>query len=815
MKNFILLLWVLCALPITLFSQTINFDKYKPLEATGKLPEVLEVKSMQKYRDDKSNTSLEGNRRDRKAQDQFLLESNFIIDDLLQSGKVLYNDPVSVYVKKVMDEVARQDEKLANVQIFVIRSSVVNAFATNQGIIFITTGLLAQLDSEAQLAFILCHEGVHYRNKHVLKGYVESKKIERGAGDYRGTDVDEKYLAKNNHSREHETEADVEGLELYKQTKYSLEAVDGVFDVLKYAALPFDEVEFNLNILQTEHLQFPKSAVLEKVKEIEGEDEDEDDKKSTHPNLGTRRKNMQEGIEGVSNAGRREFLMPEADFYQMRKLARFELCRTNLLDRDYEPALYHAYSLLQHDPQSRYLKVIVLRSLYGLAKYKNSSRYKEVHTKPDKIEGSSQRVNHLFSKLESNELNVVALNYAWRLKKQHPGDKEIQALTTDLFKELVVKHYHERKNFMSTPREKDTTAAKDSLTIKENEKKDDDAAEEKVDDEKAAAAAAAKAKADKERSKSKGKDKEKESKYSKIKRKTGDQDKSYWVNYAFVDLMADPEFTEAFDNYIRQYKKAKNKKAPVKKRKKKYITEDEEEFDKNNIVLEDEATTKEKKAKAKERKKITYEERKGYSLGLEKVIFMNPFYIKVDERKKTAVQYGVSEERQELLNQRIRKCADAARLSYEMLDKKKLGSSEAETYNNISLMTDWLDERLDHKKINFLCTDHERIQEYSDRTGTHHLALVGAVNYIERRPYKASVIVICLSLPYAIPWGLYYILTPKRTTYVYAMVYNLKTGVREMGEVKEIKMPDREDVMNATIYELVQGIRFEKYEKKK
>lgn len=229
-------------LAVSLHAQTAtqyNFDKFTPLQSTGILPDEVEMSGKDFMSTSRKNLTKGGSKKDRKAKELFVLQSSYSIKDLFNSGRVLYNDPVSNYVEKVRVEVTSSDAQLlSETKVFVIKSSVVNAFATNQGYIFITTGLLAQLENEAQLAFIICHELMHYKNKHVVKAYVENSKIDRGEGGYRKSEIDKKYLAKNNYSKENETEADVDGFDLFAKTRYALDAIDGTFDVLKYSELP-------------------------------------------------------------------------------------------------------------------------------------------------------------------------------------------------------------------------------------------------------------------------------------------------------------------------------------------------------------------------------------------------------------------------------------------------------------------------------------------------------------------------------------------------------------------------------------------------
>ena len=91
--------------------------------------------------------------------------------------KNLFNDTVSNYLNAVMAKILENRETKKDVRVFCIKSPVVNAYTTGNGIVFVTTGLLARVRTEAQLAFILSHEYMHYVYKHSIKGYIESRKI--------------------------------------------------------------------------------------------------------------------------------------------------------------------------------------------------------------------------------------------------------------------------------------------------------------------------------------------------------------------------------------------------------------------------------------------------------------------------------------------------------------------------------------------------------------------------------------------------------------------------------------------------------------
>ena len=244
------ILLILIVVSGQIFAQ--DFNDYHVLQSQGKVPESFLKSSKQKSYEEIGKT-IYSNRSQpyKRKKKEFLLGNNFLIDELLLSGKVLFNDPVGEYVNKVVDTLLKEDPELRKqIEVFVVKSSVVNAFTTSRGTIFINLGLIAKLKNEAQLAFVLSHEIIHFRNKHVMTEFEQSETMRREKGAYRNTTVTEQALAKSMFSRELETEADIQGLKIYLKSKYKVSELKGVFDALQYAHLPYGNVRFDKSFLE-------------------------------------------------------------------------------------------------------------------------------------------------------------------------------------------------------------------------------------------------------------------------------------------------------------------------------------------------------------------------------------------------------------------------------------------------------------------------------------------------------------------------------------------------------------------------------------
>ncbi len=140
------------------------------------------------------------------------------------------NQAVASYVQKVGSKVTQRTERPdVQYKFFVIDSPIVNAFALPGGYIYISRGLLALANNEAQLAAVLSHEAGHITGRHSAERYSRGVVTSLGAGligaaigsaqasQALGTGAN---LFMSAYSRDQENEADSLGLRYMTQGGY-------------------------------------------------------------------------------------------------------------------------------------------------------------------------------------------------------------------------------------------------------------------------------------------------------------------------------------------------------------------------------------------------------------------------------------------------------------------------------------------------------------------------------------------------------------------------------------------------------------------
>lgn len=155
-----------------------------------------------------------------------------INDQLVGSQVRLYrNARINQYVDQVGQRLAAVSERPNLPYTFqVVRDDSVNAFATMGGFIYVTTGLLATVDNEAQLASVMGHEIAHITDRDALK-QMRQAAVTRGIATAAGVDTNRlvglgvEFALKRPGSRSDELEADQRGLRMLAKVGYPQSAM--------------------------------------------------------------------------------------------------------------------------------------------------------------------------------------------------------------------------------------------------------------------------------------------------------------------------------------------------------------------------------------------------------------------------------------------------------------------------------------------------------------------------------------------------------------------------------------------------------------
>ncbi|MFO0486295.1 MAG: M48 family metalloprotease, partial [Sphingobacteriia bacterium] len=220
---------------------------YHPMRQQGPVPERMmlapevraerQLQMLDHYRDLNRLQLYSYNlQRDQALQEAFL------------SGDILFGDTLSRYVAGIFARILAANAELSpKNRVFLTRYTVPNAVNWNEYTTFLNMGLLSRLASEAEVAYVLCHELAHQRLRHGLvqlqhqlhaqqrlardaRSLVagKSRREVRNSLPMLQYTLEQKalraLLEAYRHSREAELQADSLGLALYRKTGYPAQA---------------------------------------------------------------------------------------------------------------------------------------------------------------------------------------------------------------------------------------------------------------------------------------------------------------------------------------------------------------------------------------------------------------------------------------------------------------------------------------------------------------------------------------------------------------------------------------------------------------
>lgn len=728
------------------FSQEFDFQKYNTLKSQGKIPKIFIQTSEEKV--------IEASQKQRGEMDedlkiQFLEYVNYGIDELLHSGLIVYGDPASKYVEKVANKLLENQPKLKKeLQFYVIKSNVTNALSTDQGIIFVTLGLLSQLENEAQLAYVLSHEISHYQESHVEKSY--TNKISSSDQD---VSYDQRIELLSNHSKDQELEADKKGIELYNKAGYSKSELLSAFDVMMYSYLPFDEDPLPVDYFNNQYLYVPQNLFPETINKIQV-DEDYDDSKSSHPNIRKRKDAIKDALVDYPNWGDATFLLDEKEFKTIRNIARFESLRLDVLYSRFGDALYSIFLLEKEFPNNLYINRLKAQSWLGLSSYKASGNYSSTLTKPSKVEGESHAMHYFLYNLSKIELYTISLRIIQDIKYQYPEDDEINEIYKRMIKFSVDYSKFDIIDYSELNYESALEAFEQSKLELENKANQPDTLTVEES-------------------------REELSKYDKIKIKrdgkvASNVDEEFDEEKYYLYALSDLKSNEDFASWNRKYKQEKEE----------------------NQKKEDEYYAMTKK------ERIAYDALEK-NKPVKEIILLSPSFEMID--------YGIenqkkSEELELKVMESIKEQGTKYGVSVYDVSNAKLNELSTAGFNERAMLNDFIRQKAEYDDVSMFPVDYTDLKEIKNQYGEVDLLFVFG-QHIRKIRYSTAAIVLSVVIP---PFGLAYgaakIIAGNQYSFN-AVLINLSTSDIRSVESFNAKQKPNKAVINGSVYQLMSKLK--------
>jgi hypothetical protein len=217
----------------------------------------------------------------------------------------IVTDELTDYLQSILKKIVEANPLLQDqINIYVHRSSSPNAFTFWDGTIGVTLGLLARMENEDEVAFVICHELAHYYSNHIDSRIRQIAKanydpeIEKDIRSIKNSQY-EKYtrlkkiyrdlnLSLKHHSRGEEFAADSIGLTYFLRTTYNPKASIRLMEILDSAQISIYKKNIDLKkVFTLQKYPFKENWLVYAKSNMKHNTSDEDfgdsDTVKTHP----------------------------------------------------------------------------------------------------------------------------------------------------------------------------------------------------------------------------------------------------------------------------------------------------------------------------------------------------------------------------------------------------------------------------------------------------------------------------------------------------------------------------------------------------
>jgi hypothetical protein len=321
---------------------------------------------------------------------------------VLNSGRVVFGHSASMYLQKLFKEIYPQSE----VGVYIVRSYVPVTFS-NESNIFITTGLIAQLNSRNQMAFFLARE-----NELRMQGLNIPIYPKKGTAS-----IDEKILTLGTYSTAANLEADQKAIAHLKFVGFSLNDLANVMDVLLYKEMPYAQKE-----LPADYFNNALFYVPEEFFDVYGEKgavalDNTSVFKQYEASLLERKNNIRSSVpESTAQAA-------DSGFEHCRLSCRFETIRQFIITRQYEKAIYLIFAEEGNEIPAHELDRLKAHAWLGYLQRSINSSVHGVDLRLQEVHSPSTRFFLALRKLNANGIAAFATRTIRDLKLKYQNDE--------------------------------------------------------------------------------------------------------------------------------------------------------------------------------------------------------------------------------------------------------------------------------------------------------------------------------------------------------------------------------------------------------
>ncbi len=352
----------------------------------------------------------------------------------IDDSTYVFDRSINNYLNRVLQKIyaSNPDVDHKNFYFFFQITPLPNAVSYGNGIFTVNLGLFNYINSDDELAYILCHELSHYQLNHfdnsVLRNIEfsnakqtkqkirEVKRTEYGKRKIYSQWVEETTYNFLKHSRAHEVQADSLGLVMFKKTDYKIAASISSLKQLKLS----DSIFFNEDSKIKQHFNFEnypfkdawlvKDETLFNIKKSVNDFEFNQDSLKTHPEMSARIDFLKKMIGDAQN----QFVHASPELDQIKHLTSLMLIQNAIDTKSIDFALYQTMILYNRGEitQKTFCTITarLLQMVYELKTNHQFGKYVGLIS-PFSDERSFNQVRQFLHNIELKNIKKIGFNF--------------------------------------------------------------------------------------------------------------------------------------------------------------------------------------------------------------------------------------------------------------------------------------------------------------------------------------------------------------------------------------------------------------------
>ncbi len=363
-----------------------------------------------------------------------LADANYLLKVLIDEGSVRFNDPLSSKINSLKPLLP---EELQEVQFLTVQSNVPAVFHNNDDLVFLTTGLIARLSSEAELIFFMAKgKKMAEQDPVPVNNYdfgINTGSIGSFYQDLHTDKIISECLLNKNESR-HKS-ANKKAMDLLIELNLDPTAAITAIQKLQTGKYAIENSLISAEDMEFTGINFNQADLEENYQEIQLS-KGSNLSRTFHPGLDNQIKQLENRVEEKNKTGKFQ-LRDQSQFETIKTLARFDLINHELNLGNIKRAIYYSLLCKRDYPDNYFVNFSLVRGFYALSAFKNADKWSKIKNKDRKIKGHFSQFNYFINKLTKEEVNLLTLQLTNHICSKFSKNKYLKQYQDDIQSDIA------------------------------------------------------------------------------------------------------------------------------------------------------------------------------------------------------------------------------------------------------------------------------------------------------------------------------------------------------------------------------------------